>query len=117
MTQDPTQVFSKRPPRYEIKLNAVVSFSNGEGAKRVIAQGFNISSYGMAVFMPAHLEVGTNIEIEFTIPDLVEGLRFQAVIRNRREFVYGIALVNSDEHQRRALVKYCTAMSLSAAAL
>lgn len=109
------QAFPARAYRYRVRLNALVTYDTGYGEAKVIGEGFQISGNGMAIVIPTHLDIGVPIKLELSMPPSRDLLDFKAVIRNRNEFIYGVALVNPAQAKRKKLTRYCAAMSLISA--
>lgn len=62
------------------------------------ALGINLSEGGMGLFAVAHLSIGTRVQVEFCPPESSEAVRFEATIRHRALYLYGIEfLPHSDE--------------------
>ena len=62
----------------------------------------DISEHGAAIFAGVELAVDSEIQIEFTPPR--EGpLRVGAVIRNRRNYVYGVEFLPRNGHEQHNL--------------
>ena len=104
-----------RPPRYTVKINALVTYPCTQGVGEIIGHGRNINSNGMQLSIPAYIEVGTPIRVQLSMPPSRELVALEATVRNRNHFNYGIAFVSLTHDERRKLTKYCAAMSLISA--
>lgn len=108
--EGPFEVAPQRPPRYQTELYAVVTFRTAQGENRILARVLNTSVNGMAVSIPAHIDVGSMIELEVNIPNLDGYLHFDAIVRHRNQFVYGVAFQNAGEQQRKDLAQFCATL-------
>jgi hypothetical protein len=63
----------------------------------------NISVDGVAVFAGVELAIDSDVQIEFTPPFGKGPLRVRAVVRNRREYVYGLEFIPRDRGEEETL--------------
>ena len=73
----------------------------------LFGQASDISEYGMALMVPKSLEIGTHIEIEFSLPITQHKLTLAAEIKNRQNFRYGVEFRFPTKNQREAILKAC----------
>ena len=73
----------------------------------VAARFHNISDDGVAVFAAVELAIDSEVQLEFTPPFNTGPLRIRAVVRNRREYIYGLEFLprNGEEEQRLMTLK------------
>lgn len=57
---------------------------------RVDAVGINISDAGMGLFAIANLSLGSQMQIEFLLPESAEPVRLSGIVRHRALYLYGI---------------------------
>ena len=110
---DLDEIFDARPKRYSVELEATLIYRTPAGEHSIRGLGRNISKNGMAVLVPEELTIG--MELKLALPVLGECMYFDAMIRNREQYTYGLAFLNPPEHQRTTLATYCSAMALASA--
>ena len=94
----------------EARLRARVRCS---GATRTVhGQGSDISTGGMAVYLPYELAVGETIELEFALPYASEPLKVLAVVRSRRSYQYGVEFTNLSAGVLSAIKRACASLAL-----
>ena len=109
-----TQTGVRRSPRFRvnlpIKLFAVVQ------ERKCVLQGrtHDLSVEGMAIYIPAELEAGQNVQIEFTIPETNQRLGVHGVVRDSEGFRCGIEFRDLTPLDLAALHRQCEALSASA---
>lgn len=110
-TAVPTYTGVRRWPRFRvnflIKLFAVVQ------QRRCVLQGrsHDLSEQGMAIYIPAELETGQIVQIEFTIPETNQRLGVHAEVRNSKGFRCGVEFRDLTQIDQDALRKHCEALS------
>jgi len=97
----------RRSPRFRvnfpIKLFAVVR------QRKCALQGrsHDISEQGMAIYIPAELEIGQTVQIEFIVPDSHRRLGVSALIRDCNGFRCGVEFQNLTPTEQEALSQCC----------
>ena len=102
----------RRSPRYgvDVRLRLIVSQS---GNKMVVhGRGNDISENGMSIFVAHDLEVGTRVEVEFTLPYSRQPLRVGSTLRNRNGYRYGVEFMSLSPIQREEIIRLCKALTL-----
>ena len=101
----------RRSPRFRvnfaIRLFAVVD------QRRCVFQGrsHDLSEEGMAIYIPAELELTQPVQIEFLLPETNQRLGVQAVVRNSSGFRCGIEFQNLTVVDQAALRRQCQALA------
>lgn len=94
---------NRRSPRTKINMHVKVwRRINGE-KKLVPGYSRNISQDGIAVFIPAQLAVGENVELQFRLPGLTTEVTVHAVVRGVNKFQYGMEFTSLDGGMKRLL--------------
>ena len=65
----------------------------------------------MAIYIPAELEAGQTVQIEFTIPEMNRRLGVNAVVRNCKGFRCGVEFRDLTSIDQDALRRHCEALS------
>jgi c-di-GMP-binding flagellar brake protein YcgR len=71
-----------------------------------VVRSYELSEGGMSVYASESLEVGTAMQVAFSLPGTERGLRIRAVIKNRRGFRCGMEFVELDAGARDAILRY-----------
>lgn len=104
----------RRWKRYRVDVRLKIT-SWKDGAKSIVfGQGSDVSEGGMAAYIPAELDKGENVDIEFTLPygASKEPVVLKATIRNRNGFRYGLEYVLVTEKVRESLLRSLKALEL-----
>jgi c-di-GMP-binding flagellar brake protein YcgR len=99
-------------PRF--KLDVRVTCMTGElGTTRgAIGRTADISEGGVAVLLPAHLDLGKVVELELTLPGDSRPLQAKVVIRSRQSYRYRCEFVGLPTAQRELIKRACRALEL-----
>lgn len=91
--------------RQRAKLNTPVCLViEKPGNVALISARFrDISDDGAAIFAGVELAIDSEIQIEFTAPFDTDPMRVRAIVRNRRQYVYGIEFLPRDGEEERIL--------------
>jgi hypothetical protein len=74
-------------------------------------QANDISEFGLSLFVPTELEIGTAIRIEFTLPYSSQKLLIRGTVRNRNSFRYGVEFAYPTAAERELILRTCKAMT------
>jgi c-di-GMP-binding flagellar brake protein YcgR len=97
----------RRSPRFRanfaIKLFAVVQ------QRRCVLQGrsHDVSTEGMAIYIPAEFQKGQAVQIEFVVPETNQRLGINAVVRDSHGFRCGVEFQNLTPVDEAALRRLC----------
>lgn len=101
----------RRSPRFKvnfaIKLFAVLQ------QRRCVLQGrsHDLSEEGMAIYIPAELERGQVVQIEFILPETNQRLGVQAMVRDSSGFRCGVEFKDLTPVDQAALRLQCEALA------
>ncbi|HJX01017.1 MAG TPA: PilZ domain-containing protein [Terriglobales bacterium] len=107
MTERRSQRFKVNFP---IKLFAVL------GQRRCVLQGqsHDLSEQGMAIYIPADLEVGAMVQIEFMVPRSNQRLGVTGIVRDSSGFRCGVEFQNLTPTDQKALTDCCEKLGITA---
>jgi len=113
MSTCPTTIATgvRRSPRFRvnfpIKVFAILQ------QRRCVLQGqsHDLSEQGMAIYIPAELEVGQTVQIEFVFPETNRRLGVNGIVRDSVGFRCGIEFRNLTPLDRDALHRQCEALN------
>jgi|SRR5689334_4492492 len=101
----------RRSARYRvnipIKLFAVLQ------QRRCALQGrsHDLSEAGMAIYIPAELQVGQMVQIEFVLPNSSQRLGVTALVRDCSGFRCGVEFLSLTPTEQKALTDCCDKLS------
>ncbi len=101
---------NRRTTRFSVEMRVRISPDRG-GHGYWFGQANDISEFGMSLFVPTELEIGSVIRIEFTLPYCSQKLLLRGTIRNRTSFRYGIEFVYPTTMEREIILRTCKMMS------
>jgi hypothetical protein len=81
---------SRRWARYRVELPVVITFQRHGKVSAVNGRGSELSCGGMTIFIPADLDIGDSIAMEFTPPYSGRPVTMQGIIRNSFIYSYGV---------------------------
>lgn len=92
---------------FAIKLFAVVQ------QRRCVLQGrsHDLSDEGMAIYIPAELELGQKVQIEFILPNSAQRLGVSAIVRDCEGFRCGVQFDSLTATDRKALEQCCAQLA------
>jgi c-di-GMP-binding flagellar brake protein YcgR len=94
---------------FAIKLFAVVHH------RKCVLQGrsHDICEDGMAIYIPAELERGQMVQVEFLLPNSQQRLGIGAIVRDCQGFRCGIQFDHLTAAERHALEQCCERLAIS----
>lgn len=111
LTADSEGAKNRRTTRYNLEMRVRISPDRIGSAGYWFGQANDISEFGMSLFVPTELELGSVIRIEFKLPYCSQKLLLRGTIRNRNSFRYGIEFVYPTTLEREIIVRTCKMMS------
>jgi len=103
---------SRRFERYELETELT---ANSVGVKhRGTMRGpcLNINKGGIAGLFTDGWDVGTSVELCFSVPFATPPVRASAVVRNRVGYRFGFEFVDLTPEQRETIARTCTTLGL-----
>jgi len=91
---------TRRWPRSRLDVPLRVIVHGPSKTTVIVGRGNELNEGGMALTAGVELKLGDQTEIEFTPPYAVLPIRIRGVVRNRKEYRYGMEFVaESDQEQ------------------
>lgn len=109
---EPQRTYTRRTSRYCVEMRVRVTPDKGNTGNHWFGQANDISEFGMSLFVPTELEVGSTIRIDFTLPYCSQKLVLRGTVRNRQSFRYGIEFYYPTQMERDVIVRACKMMSV-----
>jgi hypothetical protein len=113
--QRPCTIDTRRYQRYalETDLSATTSAAtSGERSETVRGCSLNINEAGLAALFAIEWEVGTSVNLQFSVPFTTAPVRVKAVVRNRTSYRYGFEFVNLTPEHRGTISRTCRMLGL-----
>jgi PilZ domain len=103
---------TRRFPRYEI--DAELNVTTSEFRKREVMRGrsLNISQAGMGGLFVSGWDLGTAVNLEFSVPLASKPLSVGAVVRSCSDHRYGFEFVDLSPGQRAIISRTCRTLAL-----
>jgi len=96
---------------FPIKLFAVVQ----QRRCALLGRSHDLSQAGMAIYIPAELQVGQMVQIEFILPDSSHRLGVTALVRDCSGFRCGIEFLSLTPAEQKAVTDCCDKLSNASA--
>jgi hypothetical protein len=102
----------RRYPRYELEteLRATIVGPEPRGVMR--GRCLNISEAGVAGVFTTGWDVGTPVNLEFSVPVTSSQVRVEGVLRSHTDYRYGFEFVDLRAEQREVICKTCRTLAL-----
>ncbi len=102
---------NRRTTRYDVEMRVRISLDRAGATGYWFGQANDISEFGMSLFVPTELDLGSVLRIEFTLPYCNQKLMLRGTIRNRSSFRYGIEFVYPTTLEREIILRACKMMT------
>ena len=110
VTEDGTE--KRRWPRYHIDV-PVKAMVRCEGTPKMVhGMANNLSLGGMAALLPVELAIGEWLEVLVTLPFCSQPVKVRTVVRNRRNYVYGLEFVNITASPQAGIERACYSLAM-----
>ena len=96
----------RRWKRYQIRVPVRLVIHRGDVSTRINGRGTELNEGGMCIFAGAELNIGDQVELEFTAPYAPEPLRVWAEIRNRYGYYYGLEFLTENNSERQEVERF-----------
>ncbi|HET7184638.1 MAG TPA: PilZ domain-containing protein [Terriglobales bacterium] len=96
----------RRYKRYQIRVPVRLVVHRGDVSTRVNGRGTELNEGGMCVFAGVELNLGDQIELEFTAPYAPDPLRVWASVRNRYGYYYGLEFLTENIREREEVARF-----------
>ncbi len=111
-TKDSTsEKANRRWERFEVEARVKISVTRKGEKFTFSGTAHDISSGGMALFLPTELATGETITVTFALVFSTQ-LILQGVVRNRDSFEYGVEFLNPTTQQKEDIIRNCRALAL-----
>ena len=107
-----TSMNNRRFERYELETELTANILGVE--RRAVMRGrcLNINEGGIAGLFTDGWDVGTSVELWFSVPFATALVRASGVVRNRAGYRFGFEFVDLTPEQRETIVRTCRTLRL-----
>jgi hypothetical protein len=110
--EDNSKHYLRRTSRFDVDMRVRVSPDNNASAVFWFGQANDIGEFGMSLFVPTELELGTVVRIDFNLPYCSQKITLRGTVRNRSSFRYGVEFYYPTKLEREMILRACKMMSV-----
>jgi hypothetical protein len=110
--EDSSKNYGRRTSRFDVDMRVRVSMDQGETAVHWFGQANDIGEFGMSLFVPTELEIGSVVRIDFNLPYCSQKITLRGTVRNRSSFRYGVEFYYPTQLEREMILRACKMMSV-----
>lgn len=107
-----SRINTRQHQRYELETELTANICRGERREAMRGQCLNINEGGIAGLFAIGWDVGTSVNLQFSVPIATAPLRVSAVVRNRTSYRYGFEFINLTPEQRETISRTCRTLGL-----
>ncbi len=96
----------RRWQRLRLDIPVCLVIGAPDKVQLVSARFKDVSEDGVAIFAGIELAIDTDVQLEFTPPFNRGPLRVRAVVRNRRDYAYGLEFLPRDGKETQTLLEF-----------
>lgn len=101
----------RRHPRYELETELRAAMFGVE-RREVRGRSLNINEGGIAGVFVTGWEIGTSVQLQFSVPISVAPVQVRGIVRNCTGYRYGFEFADLTPEQRQAISRTCTTLGL-----
>jgi hypothetical protein len=102
---------TRRFARYELDAQLKVSLAGSEHSE-IWGRALNLNQGGIGGMFVKGWDIGTSVQVQFTVPVARAPVRLKGVVRNRVGYRYGFEFIDLTPEERDVLRRTCTTLSL-----
>jgi PilZ domain len=110
--EDDSRSYVRRTSRFDVDMRVRVTPDKDDTPVYWFGQANDIGEFGMSLFVPTALELGTVVRIDFNLPYCSQKITLRATVRNRSSFRYGIEFYYPTRLEREMILRACKMMSV-----
>lgn len=103
---------NRRHQRYELETALTADILGVERREILRGRSLNINEGGIAGVFAAGWDVGTSVNLQFSVPAATSPVRVRAVVRNRESYRYGLEYADLTPEQREIVSRSCRTLGL-----
>lgn len=102
---------TRRHPRYELETELRAAILGVE-RREMHGRTLNINEGGIAGVFVAGWELGTSVQLQFSVPVATTPIRVRGVVRNCTGYRYGFEFADLTPEQRETISRTCRTLGL-----
>lgn len=102
---------TRRYPRYDLETELRATFLSTEHGE-MHGRSLNINEGGIAGLFATGWDVGTPVNLQFSVPVATMPVHIRGVVRNRTGYRYGFEFVDLTPEQRETISRTCRTLGL-----
>jgi hypothetical protein len=110
--EDSSKNYLRRTSRFDVDMRVRVTPDNNDTPVYWFGQANDIGEFGMSLFVPSELELGSVVRIEFNLPYCSQKITLRGTVRNRSSFRYGVEFYYPTRLEREMILRACKMMSV-----
>lgn len=103
---------TRRHPRYDFEVDLAATALAVEHSETTRGCSLNINEAGLAGLFATEWEVGTSVNLQFSVPFASAPVRVRAVVRNRTSYRYGFEFIELTPEHRGTISRTCRMLGL-----
>ena len=100
----------RRWKRHQIRVPVRLVVHRADLTARINGRGTELNEGGMCIFAGVELNLGDQLELEFTAPYATDSLRVWASVRNRYGYYYGLEFLTENAGERDEVERFRAAL-------
>jgi c-di-GMP-binding flagellar brake protein YcgR len=103
---------ARRFQRYELETEVSATHLVGDHGEIVRGRALNINEGGIGAVFASGWDVGTLVNLQFSVPVESIPFRVRGVVRNRTDYRYGFEFVDLTTEQQETISRTCRTLRL-----
>ena len=103
---------ARRFPRYDLETEVSAAHLLGDHGEMVRGRALNINEGGMGAVFTSGWDVGTLLNLQFSVPVESRPFQVRGVVRNRTDYRYGFEFVDLTNEQQATISRTCRTLGL-----
>jgi len=103
---------NRRYQRYELETELTADILGVERRETMRGRSLNINEGGIAGVFASGWDIGTSVNLQFSVPPATASVRVRAVVRNRISYRYGFEFADLTPEQRETISQSCRTLGL-----
>ena len=104
----------RQSPRFKVDFSVKVSTLVGGPKAPFQGRAHDLGEGGLSIYVPADLEEGQQVQLEFLLPFSRRPLEAQAIVRGRNGYRYALQFKNLTRAAMEEISRTCRALFLAA---
>ena len=110
--EDHSKNYLRRTSRFDVDMRVRVTPDKDDSPVYWFGQANDIGEFGISLFVPTELELGSVVRIDFNLPYCSQKITLRGTVRNRSSFRYGVEFYYPTRLEREMILRACKMMSV-----